>query len=98
MSRVRCSLSREGEMGWEVEYKSRTMLLGLPLVHISFEYRLNHMPVPEKGMIAIGQFGMGIITVSQFEIVSISICKFRLQCLLIVQVGLYIQAGCGQLV
>jgi hypothetical protein len=46
--------------GWGYEYKSKTELLGLPLLHISFKYRPNRMPVPARGVIAIGQFSAGI--------------------------------------
>jgi hypothetical protein len=94
--------------GWGVEYKSRTMLFGLPLVHISFKYRLNHLPVPARGVIAIGLFGMGIITVSQFGIGLISISQFMVADFalaqfafaysLIAQIGLYIHTGHGQFV
>jgi len=52
--------------GCGFEYKSKTIIMGLPLVHISFKYRPNRMPVPAKGILSIGQFGMGIINISQF--------------------------------
>ena len=42
--------------GWGFEYKSEATIMGLPLLHISFKYRPNRMPVPAKGIISIGQF------------------------------------------
>jgi hypothetical protein len=94
--------------GWGYEYKSKTTLLGLPLVHISFKYRPNRVPVPAKGVIAIGQFACGIITISQFGIgvVSISQCTVAVYALaqcalaysLIAQLGIYIHEGHGQFV
>lgn len=39
--------------GWGFEYKSEATLFGLPLVHISFKYRPNRIPVPAKGVISI---------------------------------------------
>jgi hypothetical protein len=88
------------------EYKSQTTLLGLPLVHISFKYRPNRMPVPAKGVIAIGQFACGIITISQFGIGVVSISQFTVAAYalaqlalaysLIAQVGIYIHQGHGQ--
>ena len=33
------------------------------MLHISFKYRPNRLPVPAKGVIAVGQFACGIITV-----------------------------------
>ena len=47
--------------GWSIEYKSSTMILGIPLLHISFKYRSNFIPITTRGVIAIGQFGAGIV-------------------------------------
>jgi hypothetical protein len=52
--------------GWGFEYKSKTTTMGSPLLHISFKFRPNRVPVPAKGIIAIGPFGCGIIYISQF--------------------------------
>jgi hypothetical protein len=94
--------------GWGFEYKSKTTLMGLPLLHISFKYRPNKMPVPAKGIISIGQFGIGIINISQFGIGTISVsqftiagyalAQFAIAYSLIAQIGFYINEGYGQLV
>ena len=94
--------------GWGFEYKSKTTIMGLPLLHISFKYRPNKMPVPAKGIISIGQFGIGIINISQFGVGIISISQFTIAFYalaqfaiaysLIAQIGLYINEGYGQLV
>jgi hypothetical protein len=94
--------------GWGFEYKSQTTFLGLPLVHISFKYKPNRVPVPAKGVIAIGQFACGLVTVSQFGIGLVSISQFTVAMYalaqlafaysLIAQVGIYIHQGHGQLV
>ncbi|MBN2200537.1 zinc ribbon domain-containing protein, partial [bacterium] len=62
--------------GWGFEYKSQTTMFGLPLVHISFKYRPNRMPVPAKGIIAIGQFACGVVAVAQFGIGLVTIAQF----------------------
>jgi hypothetical protein len=100
--------ARENWDGWGFEYKSKIMLFGLPLVHISFKYRPPRTPVPAKGIIAIGQFAIGIITVSQFGIGIISIsqftaavfavAQFALAWSLIAQMGLYFHSGYGQFI
>jgi hypothetical protein len=100
--------AREKWDGSGFEYKSKTTLMGLPLVHISFKYRPDRVPVPAKGIIAIGQFAVGIITISQFGIglVSISqftvagwaLAQFALAYSLVAQLGLYIHEGHGQMV
>jgi hypothetical protein len=94
--------------GWGFEYKSEATLLGLPWIHISFKYRPNRMPVPAKGIIAIGQFAIGVLTLSQFGIgiVSISqftiavyaLAQFALAYRLIAQIGIYLHEGVGQFV
>lgn len=94
--------------GWGFEYKSNTTLLGLPLVHISFKYRPNRMPVVAKGFFSIGQFacgvftlsqfGIGIVSVSQFTIAMYALAQFALASSLIAQIGIYLHEGYGQAV
>ena len=94
--------------GYGFEYKSEANLLGLPLVHISFKYRPNRVPVPARGVIAIGQFACGFITISQFGIGLVSISQFTIAVYalaqlafaysLIAQLGIYIHEGHGQMV
>ena len=94
--------------GWGFEYKSKTTLLGMPLLHISFKFRPNRIPVPAKGIIAIGQFACGIFTISQFSIGVVSISQFTIAVYalaqfafaysLIAQMGIYINEGYGQIV
>jgi len=94
--------------GWGYEYKSRTTFAGLPLVHISFKYAPNRIPVPAKGIIAIGQFAVGVVTISQFGIGVISISQFTIAAFavaqfavaysLIAQFGLFFGRGTGPLV
>ncbi len=100
--------AREKWDGWGYEYKSATTILGLPLIHISFKYRPNRVPVVAKGIISIGQFGCGIVNISQFGIGIFSLSQFTIAVFaiaqfaaaysLIAQIGIYIQEGHGQLV
>lgn len=94
--------------GWGYEYKSKTEIMGLPLLHISFKFSPRFMPIPAKGIIAIGQFGAGIINISQFGIGVFSLSQFTISVFaiaqfgiaysLIAQIGLYIHQGYGQIV
>jgi hypothetical protein len=94
--------------GWGFEYKSPVIFFGLPLLHISFKYRPNRVPVPAKGIIAIGQFACGIITISQFGVGVVSLSQFTIAGFalaqfaaaysLVAQFGLYIHSGHGQMV
>ena len=94
--------------GWGFEYKSEASLLGMPLLHISFKYRPNRVPVPAKGVFAIGQFacgvftlsqfGVGVVSISQFTIAAYALAQFAFAYSLIAQFGIYIQQGHGQMV
>ena len=94
--------------GWGYEYKSEATFLGLPLLHISFKYRPNRVPVPARGVIAIGQFacgfvtisqfGVGLLSVSQFTIAAYALAQFAFAYSLIAKLGIYIHEGRGQIV
>jgi hypothetical protein len=94
--------------GYGFEYKSEATLLGLPWVHISFKYRPNRVPVVAKGVIAIGQFacggltiaqfGVGLASVSQFTLAGLALAQFAVAYRLVAQFGIYLQEGVGQLV
>lgn len=94
--------------GWGFEYRSKTQIGGLPLLHISFKYRKNFMPVPARGIIAIGQFAAGLITIAQFGVGIVGICQigiggwllaqFAIAWTLLAQLGIFLHSGRGQLV
>ena len=94
--------------GWGYEYKSGATLGGLPLVHISFKYRPNRVPVVARGVIAVGQFacgvvcisqfGVGVICISQFAVAGFALAQFAAAYSLIAQFGVYYAEGHGQLV
>ena len=100
--------ARENWDGWGFEYKSNAILWGMPIVHISIKYRSNRMPVPAKGIIAIGQFACGVVTISQFGIGLVSesqytvagfaLAQFAVAYSMIAQIGLYLHEGHGQFV
>lgn len=94
--------------GYGFEYKSSATYLGLPLLHISFKYRPNRVPVPARGVIAIGQFacgiltifqfGIGVVSLSQFTIAGWALAQFAFAYSLIAQIGIYLHHGHGQIV
>ena len=100
--------AREKWDGWGFEYKTKANLFGLPLLHVSFKYRPNRMPVPARGVFAVGQFacgifvlsqfGVGVVSVSQFTVAGFALAQFAAAYALIAQMGIYLHAGQGQLV
>ena len=69
---------------------------------------LRTMPVPAKGVIAIGQFasgiftisqfGLGVFSISQFTIAGYALAQFAFAYSLIAQFGIYVSEGRGQLI
>lgn len=54
---------------WGYEWKSETTLFGWPLVHIAIGWDMKTgRLLAARGIIAIGQFGIGLITIAQFGI------------------------------
>ncbi len=100
--------AKEKWNGWGFEYKSQATFFGLPLLHISFKYRPNRVPVPAKGVFAVGQFacglftlsqfGLGVVSVSQFTVAGYALAQIAFAYALIAQLGIYIHEGHGQLV
>ena len=106
-----CGAPRPALVAWDgrgFEYKSGAAIAGIPLLHVSFRYRLNGTPVVARGIIAIGQFGFGIVNISQFGIGVFSVSQFTVSVLavaqfafaysLVAQIGVYIHEGYGQMV
>ncbi len=101
-------LAKEKWDGWGFEYKSKATIAGLPILHVSFKYKPNRVPVPAKGIIAIGQFacgvftlsqfGVGLVSISQFTIAGYALAQFAFAYKLIAQIGIYIAEGHGQMV
>ena len=57
------------KMWWGYEWKSETEILGWPLIHVAigFNKKTRRLYVA-KGIIAIGQFALGLVTIAQFGI------------------------------
>ena len=54
---------------WGFEWKSKTKVFGWPLIHIAIgRNKETGKLMAAKGIIAIGQFGIGVITIAQFGI------------------------------
>jgi hypothetical protein len=70
--------ARESWDGWGYEYKSKTTIASLPLVHVSFKYRANRTPVVAHGIIAIGQFARGIVAIGQLACGIVCIAQFSI--------------------
>lgn len=93
--------------GWGYEYKSKSTIAGLPLIHIAFKYRPNRTPVIARGVIAIGQFGVGLITIAQFGIgvaclgqIAVGVWAVGQLCAAwscIAQLGIYVHSAIGML-
>lgn len=66
-----CGAPKPLTMSWKgsgCDIKSKTSVFGIPLVHIAFGRQSNGSIRVAKGIIAIGQFAIGVITFAQFGI------------------------------
>jgi len=106
----KCGAPRPAEPkwdGWGYEYRSKTELYGVPLLHVSFKYR-NFRPVPAVGIIAIGQFALGVVNISQFgagifslgqfTVSAFALSQFAVAYQAVAQIGLVLDSGWGQVI
>lgn len=66
-----CGAPRPGDpdwRGWGFEWKSERSFLGYPLIHIAVGKDSRGRWRVAKGVIAIGQFAVGAVTVAQFGV------------------------------
>ena len=65
----RLAQSVVGWRSWGFEWKSKQQLFGWPLIHftVGFDKKTGRLAV-SRGIIAVGQFGIGAITFAQFGI------------------------------
>ncbi len=77
------------------------------MLHVSFKYRPNRVPVPTRGVIAIGQFacgfitisrlGIGLVSIGQFTVAFYALAQIAFAYALIAQIGIHIHEGHGQM-
>jgi hypothetical protein len=60
--------ARSGWQGAGFEWRSKTTVWGYPLVHIAVGRNNEGRLRVAKGIIAIGQFGVGLVTIAQFGV------------------------------
>ncbi len=54
--------------GWGYEWKTQASLAGWPLVHIAIGRDARGRWRVARGIVAIGQFGIGLVTIAQFGV------------------------------
>lgn len=85
--------------GTGYEWKSRQTIYGIPLVHVAYGRDAQRRVRVAKGIIAIGQFGIGLITIAQFGIgILFGFGQFMLGAIVIAQFAIAGYLGAGQFV
>lgn len=96
-----CRSPFPGRPNWQgtgYDWKSQTTIWGFPLVHIAYGRNARGKLRVAKGVVAIGQFGIGLITIAQFGIGFLfGFGQFFLALTAIAQVALTPIIGIGQL-
>ena len=89
--------ARKAWTGWGYEWKSKQSIGGWPLVHVAVGRDANGKMRVAKGVVAIGQFGIGAITIAQFGVGAIfGFGQFVVAPIAIGQLALALLFGLGQ--
>lgn len=89
--------AKQAWRGWGYEWKSPQTLWGWPLVHIAFGRDAKGKLRVAKGIVAIGQFAIGGITIAQFGVGALfGLGQFVVAPIAIGQIGLGLLLGIGQ--
>jgi hypothetical protein len=84
--------------GWGYEWKSKQSLWGWPLVHVAFGRDEKGKFRVAKGIVAVGQFAVGGITIAQFGVGAVfALGQFVAAPVAIGQIGLGLLLGVGQM-
>ena len=96
-----CGAPFPGRRHWQgtgYDWKSRTTVCGYPLVHIAYGRDARGKLRVARGVIAIGQFAIGLVTIAQFGIGFLfGFGQFFLALTAVAQVAVTPLCGIGQL-
>lgn len=83
---------------WGINWRSRTTIFGIPLVHVAIGLNQYRRPMMAKGIIAIGQFAVGAITIAQFGVgILFGLGQFLVGSVVLAQFALAGVIGIGQI-
>jgi hypothetical protein len=99
--------ARQGWNGPGFDWKSARTLFGYPLVHVAFGRDAEGKMRVARGIVAIGQFGIGAVTIAQFGVGAVlglgqfvvaplAIAQFAFGLAAIGQIGIGLLFGLGQ--
>lgn len=89
--------ARKEWRGYGFEWKSRATFYGYPVIHIAFGRDAQNRQRVAKGIIAIGQFAIGLITFAQFGIgILFGFGQFVLGATCAGQIAIGVLFGAGQ--
>lgn len=95
-----CGAPRPAQAGWHgsgVDWRSNTTWMGYPLVHVAYGRDAQGKRRVAKGIIAIGQFAIGGITIAQFGIAFVfGFGQFILGLSAVAQIAIAAWYGIGQ--
>ena len=96
-----CGAPRPGNLEWQgtgVDWQSSQTFFGYPLVHVAFGKDARGKWRVAKGIIAIGQFAVGLITFAQFGIgLLVGLGQFIFGFTALVQFAIALYLGGGQI-
>ncbi len=60
--------SKKPWRGFGIDWKTKATIFRIPLVHVAVGLDAHGRPLVAKGVIAVGQFGVGLVTIAQFGV------------------------------
>jgi hypothetical protein len=95
-----CGAPRPAQKNWRgsgIDWKTNACIWGFPLIHVAFGRNQQGRLRVAKGVIAVGQFGIGLFTFAQFGIGLIfGFGQFIGACFALGQFGMGLFIGVGQ--
>jgi hypothetical protein len=97
-----CGAPYPGQDVWKgfygIHWKSRTTVFSIPLVHVALCLDEKRRPVTAKGIVAVGQFAIGVITIAQFGVgILFGLGQFVLGLVAVAQFAIAAFIGIGQM-
>ena len=89
--------SRPDWRGFGVDWRTKASLGGYPLVHVAFGRDASGRRRVARGVVAVGQWAVGVVTIAQFGIAYvIGVGQFVLGPIVVAQFALALVLGLGQ--
>ncbi|MFH0965667.1 MAG: hypothetical protein V2A58_16845 [Planctomycetota bacterium] len=81
----RCGVPYPARADWDgtgIDWRSQATVFGFPLVHVAYGRDKRGKHRVARGIIAIGQYGVGLVVIAQFGLGAVTVAQFGIAALL----------------